>query len=257
MQYLSKRDLQAIRGFRHANQIGIPIYTIDSNNINNILPLLSVSQDVIADIQNAVASGKIVTIPQRTIQYYDWRGEGYIITDPNTGAGAYMISGGLAGGGTTQKDDPVVDALEDIISVLNYLANIAPLIRATGKLAAAVGIIGSLIGVISALVTAYEMYQNTNCGWNALAAGVLDFALNLLAGFLIASLVAILVVGGILGWIAAIFIALVVTYLLVILEEALLNIIRDIRFCLRYPKEMFANLWIFDSQGLKPVYDRG
>ena len=247
------QGISAVKAISYANQIGIPIYTIDSNNINNILPLLSVSQDVISDIKNAVASGKIVTIPQRTIQYYDWRGEGYVITDPNTGAGAYMISGGLAGGGTTQKDDPVVSSLEDIISVLNYLANIAPLIRAGAKVGAALGVIGNLIAVISAIVTAYEMYKNTNCGWNALAGGVLDFGLNLLAGYLIASLVPLIVVGGVFGWIAAIFVAIVVTYLLIILEDALLNIIQTIRFCLRYLKQNFASYRIIDLRTLNPI----
>ena len=35
---------------------------------------------------------------ERNIQLIDWKGIGYIVLDPRSGAGAYMISGGLAGG---------------------------------------------------------------------------------------------------------------------------------------------------------------
>lgn len=50
------------------------------------------------DIRNAVAAGKIVTTSEKSINFNGWKGSGYIITDPSTGSGAYMISGGLNGG---------------------------------------------------------------------------------------------------------------------------------------------------------------
>ena len=40
-----------------------------------------------------------VTVSKTQITYNGWTGVGYIIINPTTGAGAYMISGGLAGGG--------------------------------------------------------------------------------------------------------------------------------------------------------------
>ncbi len=33
----------------------------------------------------------------------DWSGTGYIVTNPETGAGAYMISGGLNGGAASEE----------------------------------------------------------------------------------------------------------------------------------------------------------
>lgn len=42
-------------------------------------------------------TGKVVTVPQTEINFNGWTGVGYIIIDPTTGAGAYMISGGLGG----------------------------------------------------------------------------------------------------------------------------------------------------------------
>ena len=93
-----------------ANKAGIPIYTITSNNIATILPKLQVSSDVIADINNAIGAGKIVTVPARAASYYGSVGVGYIIQDPFTGAGAYKISGGSNGGWQA-----LTDCLKDIL----------------------------------------------------------------------------------------------------------------------------------------------
>jgi len=38
-----------------------------------------------------------VTVSKTNITYNGWTGVGYIIIDPLTGAGAYMISGGMSG----------------------------------------------------------------------------------------------------------------------------------------------------------------
>lgn len=52
---------------------------------------------MIEDVQNAVAAGKIVTISQSMIHYKGWTGTGYVLLDPKTGAGAYLIGGGMDG----------------------------------------------------------------------------------------------------------------------------------------------------------------
>ncbi|MDH0032166.1 MULTISPECIES: hypothetical protein [unclassified Acinetobacter] len=80
-----------------ANDQGQKIYQIDKSNINTILPQLSHESQVITDIRNAVAAGKVVTTSEKSINFHGWTGSGYIITDPNTGSGAYMISGGMDG----------------------------------------------------------------------------------------------------------------------------------------------------------------
>ena len=90
--------ISAVSIIKLATQQGIPIFTVNKNNINSILPLLQVDSTIKADIANAVNAGKYVMIPQQNISHNGWIGVGYIILDPNTGAGAYMISGGQAGG---------------------------------------------------------------------------------------------------------------------------------------------------------------
>lgn len=49
-------------------------------------------------VQQAVNAGKIVTVHTDMITYGEWEGFGYIVTTPETGGAAYMISGGLNGG---------------------------------------------------------------------------------------------------------------------------------------------------------------
>ncbi|MCY1020835.1 DUF6310 domain-containing protein [Pyxidicoccus sp. MSG2] len=107
----------------------IPIYRIDSSNVDTVLPLLSVSEDVRQDIVNGVAAGKRVTIPQR-----DPRGvTGYIVQDPQTGAAAYLIEGGLNGGRQSNcQEEPqpvrVPSWLVDLFLALLLIAIMAALI---------------------------------------------------------------------------------------------------------------------------------
>ena len=53
------------------------------------------------DIRNGVNAGKTVTVHDTQITLNGWSGTGYTILDPESGAGAYMIGGGLDGGFTT------------------------------------------------------------------------------------------------------------------------------------------------------------
>jgi hypothetical protein len=92
-----KEAISAIKALKIANDQGIPIYTIDKENISQIFPNLQLSSSVKTDIQNAINAGKIVTVSKTNITYANWRGCGYIVMDPDTGAAAYMITGGTAG----------------------------------------------------------------------------------------------------------------------------------------------------------------
>ncbi|MFZ3138457.1 MAG: transglutaminase-like domain-containing protein [Thermodesulfovibrionales bacterium] len=89
--------ISAVKALQIANDQGIPIYKINLSNINTVLPHLQVDANVKVDIQNAVNAGKEVTVSNNDITFNGWTGCGYIIIDPITGAGAYMISGGTNG----------------------------------------------------------------------------------------------------------------------------------------------------------------
>jgi hypothetical protein len=93
------KGISAVKALSLANDNGIPVYRINSTNSESVIQRLQVSPETVNNIRNAVAAGKEVIVPERSIQYYQWIGEGYIVFDPNTGAGDYLISGGLFGGG--------------------------------------------------------------------------------------------------------------------------------------------------------------
>ena len=142
--------VSATKILKLANDQGQKIYQIDQSNINTILPQISHSNQVITDISNAVSSGKVVAISEKSINFKGWEGSGYIITDPNTGSGAYMISGGLNGGfldGLTF--DWKIFGLVALTGILLVLALYLPMIIAALAFFAAIGTAGCLIGYLT------------------------------------------------------------------------------------------------------------
>ncbi|MFH1672766.1 MAG: hypothetical protein ABIF87_05010 [Pseudomonadota bacterium] len=87
--------ISAVKALKIANDQGIPIYTIEQSNMPTVLPQLQIDPLAKMDIENAVNAGKLVTVPKSNISFHEWIGCGYIIINPDTGAGAYMISGEL------------------------------------------------------------------------------------------------------------------------------------------------------------------
>jgi type III secretion system FlhB-like substrate exporter len=94
----SAEGISTVKALKIANDQGIPIYTINQTNIATTMPQLQIDQQTKDDITNAVNAGKVVTVSKTNITANGWTGCGYIITNPETGAGAYMISGGTNGG---------------------------------------------------------------------------------------------------------------------------------------------------------------
>ena len=64
----------------------------------SILDNLSLSEDEKSLIKTEISEGRIITIPEEDITIQQWKGTGYILLDPETGIGAYKISGNLNGG---------------------------------------------------------------------------------------------------------------------------------------------------------------
>ncbi len=81
---------------RRAAEEEIPIYNLTSDNIDVIADIELTSSER-ADFRNMVAQGYTITVPAERMTFGSWRGTGYIVSDPDTGASGYMISGGLGG----------------------------------------------------------------------------------------------------------------------------------------------------------------
>jgi hypothetical protein len=89
--------VSAVKAIQLAMEQGIPIYTVTRDNIATTMPVLSLDAAVKNAITDAVNAGMEVTVPQTNINFHGTAVVGYIAIDPETGAGAYMISGGDSG----------------------------------------------------------------------------------------------------------------------------------------------------------------
>jgi len=99
------RGVSAAHILEAANKQGIPVYQVTQGNLATLLPLLAVSAQVRDDIQIAVLGGRVVYVPRAEVTVNGWTGTGYFIIDPASGAGAFLISGGLAGGSLIPEED--------------------------------------------------------------------------------------------------------------------------------------------------------
>lgn len=141
-------SISATQLLMDANSQGIPIYTVDSENIDDILPVLNVAPDVISDVENAVNAGKVAVVPQTDQIRSSGPAVGYIIFDSATGSGAYLIEGGLRGGsqpGCETSSQPLVSSIEILVITAMIIAMIA-LIAAAPAIVGAVGAVGAAGG---------------------------------------------------------------------------------------------------------------
>ncbi|MFZ1319048.1 MAG: hypothetical protein WAQ56_07030, partial [Candidatus Nitrotoga sp.] len=94
------QGVSAVKALALAASQGQKIYTLNQTNQpqhQTLLTQITIDAGARQEIQNALAAGKEVTVHQAPITQSGWTGSGYIITDPDTGAGAYKISGGANG----------------------------------------------------------------------------------------------------------------------------------------------------------------
>ena len=85
--------ISAVKAIAIAQSEGQKIYTINKQNAQTALAKLPIGGEVGSEIRNAVNAGKEVTVHEKSINKHGWKGFGYIVIDPETGAGAYIIEG--------------------------------------------------------------------------------------------------------------------------------------------------------------------
>ncbi len=158
----SAQGLSAIKALQIANSQGIPIYTVNQTNIGTILPQLQVDSEAISDIQNSVNAGKMVIVSKNNITFNGWSGCGYIVTDLATGAGAYMISGGLGGSHADVDKEywSAVDTLFTLIDVKNTIIEQLLKSEIFALIAKKLGLLGVLINFICDLNRVLETTSN-------------------------------------------------------------------------------------------------
>lgn len=194
------QGISAVKALKIANDQGIPIYTINQSNINAILPQLQVSGDVKTNIQNVVNAGKVVTVPKTNIAFKGWVGVGYIIIDPATGAGAYMIEG-LSGGWLYSALSLFLNLLRDPATNawIGYITGVMAKLGGIGLvLAAVINIFMISFTVTDILVNSDGTLTQKGCAvLTYIGSQALQFGLGYLAGSDAAAFVAILIINAI------------------------------------------------------------
>ena len=131
--------ISAVKALALAQAQGQRIYTITPSNAATALPKLPVGGEVGAEIRNAIQAGKEVTIHENPITAHGWTGYGYIIVDPETGAGAYLIEG---------KGNGAVIFILFISAVLLFFSSMLAIIAGLYLLAAESYVLALLVGVL-------------------------------------------------------------------------------------------------------------
>ncbi|HEX7025757.1 MAG TPA: transglutaminase domain-containing protein, partial [Gammaproteobacteria bacterium] len=166
-QLLSTTDnpangISAVKAIALAQTEGQRVYSITAENLDAALVAVNADSAIENEIRNAVSADKEVRIHKNPISYYGWQGYGYIIVDPETGSGAYKISGGLNGGETIFEGlQAYFSLLIDSQAQLKYLA---PLFKQLLKFFIKV------FPWLSGLLTLLEAFQKCSFGDFALIA---------------------------------------------------------------------------------------
>jgi transglutaminase-like putative cysteine protease len=90
--------VSAVRALQKAIAAGQRVYHITPANQADVLPHIRQNSLTMSEIRASLAVGREVIVHADPITVPGWRGAGYIIFDPQTGAGAWKIGGGANGG---------------------------------------------------------------------------------------------------------------------------------------------------------------
>lgn len=90
--------ISAVKALALASNQGQKIWQIDQSNLSTAIAAINVDSEIENEIVNAVYAGKIATVHESPVNFEGGTNVGYLLIDPDTGAGAYKISGGANGG---------------------------------------------------------------------------------------------------------------------------------------------------------------
>lgn len=144
------KGVSSVSIIKESKERGINIVTISEEN-KTILNTLSIDKAAKNEIEKALNNGKTVIVPEKSIQYYDWNGTGYITLNPETGEASYMISGGLCGGESSQ--DLAMTLFTIIVAVAAIFAIAVFVYFAWSAIAAMIGVALTISEGISILDT--------------------------------------------------------------------------------------------------------
>jgi len=155
---------------------GIPIYNINSSNVEDILPTLAINETDKEEIRYAVEHNLTVLVPARNVVFNGWNGTGYYIFDPETGSTAYTITGGIHGG--KSLTEWIKTGLETLVSGLTKALGEAH------KWSKKIPIIGRAINIVDSVIQgAIDVYYSNPCDfWATVSKALINVGFTTLEG---------------------------------------------------------------------------
>lgn len=154
--------VSAVRVLALAAEQGQKIYTFNSSNtaFHSAIYGLGINNDAKNDIANALAIGKEVSVHEKDISINGWSGSGYVILDPDTGAGAYKLDGGTNGGAVPSCVGLVAMVIFALIIALIIAIVLLPfIIEAAVAVAVVAGSIGVAVKIgVATLLLSFSTY---------------------------------------------------------------------------------------------------
>lgn len=123
--------ISAVKALAIAASQGQKIYTITQANAAQVNEL-TISAAVKQEITEAINAGKEVTVHQNPITHAGWTGEGYIVIDPETGAGGYKISGG--GNGSAAVGQALLGSSEILLTTAGGMRSLSETVRSKARI---------------------------------------------------------------------------------------------------------------------------
>lgn len=93
----SARSISAVKAIQLAASEGQKIWTITQSNLSTALAAINLPSDIESDISHSIYAGMEVTTHEKSVSFFGTNQVGYIVLDPKTGAGGYLIGSGEKG----------------------------------------------------------------------------------------------------------------------------------------------------------------
>ncbi len=146
--------MSTVKGFYEAVKQGIPIITLDNiDTMEEQLATITASTNVKNNIRTYMNKGFVAYIPKEEITHLFWKGQTWIVYDPETGNAGYKIGRGLNGGEATS---PITDAVFDVattVTVKTVKTADALMIGGSMLVTAGVKVTGGVLVLASAQAT--------------------------------------------------------------------------------------------------------
>ena len=184
---------------------GNKLFTLTKDNQSKLMPKINLDSVAMMEINQALSSGKQVITHANLIQIPHYKGAGYVILDPETGAGAYKISGGKNGGALGDTSDEVMytaigfdifEAIYDIYDAAKGLKLAKEVLEKIAKVFYGVSVFLDLLGAITTIADIIN-----ECGDSPVVSDAVNkiIGLTVLSIFICFILGVIAVIGGPVG----------------------------------------------------------